>query len=180
MNGTLSFAWLLPGILTLASTAVAPSYSQELNRGLQYNIRDVTMSLRRSPCFGTCPSYTLVIHGDGSGVYGGRAFVAVEGMQTFHLERDSIVALLKAFWEIDFQSLKTNYTEGRTVQVLQDGTLQFVAMNVSDVPLMFLKLEIGDSAKEIEFNHMYGLRSLIDLANRMDTMTNSSQWIQKK
>ncbi len=54
-------------------------------------IRDpssVKITLLRSGCFGTCPSYQVEVHGDGTVLYEGYGYVAVEGQH-----RDSIPRL---------------------------------------------------------------------------------------
>jgi hypothetical protein len=42
-----------------------------------------TITYETSPCFGTCPVYSVTIQPDGSGVFEGRRFTAVSGTRVF-------------------------------------------------------------------------------------------------
>lgn len=63
---------------------------------------DVTITLERTVCFGACPDYTVTIHGDGTVVYEGRNFVAVEGVQTAHISEEKVQKLVDEFYLIGF------------------------------------------------------------------------------
>jgi len=75
-------------------------------------IKDWSMlriSLTRSMCFGTCPSYAVEISGDGSVRYDGRNFVALRGTHRARLERQAIEKLYDQFRRTDFFWLQDVY-----------------------------------------------------------------------
>ncbi len=48
----------------------------DVRRGLPYG----RIEFERTPCYGSCPSYAVVLNRDGSATYDGRAFVEREGL----------------------------------------------------------------------------------------------------
>lgn len=75
-----------------------------------YPLKDVSMTLERTVCFGTCPSYIVTVNGDGTVNYGGRDFVKVKGAQTRQISQEAVVELLRVFSGAgsDIQHRKTN------------------------------------------------------------------------
>ena len=71
---------------------------------------DVTITLERTACYGTCPVYKLTITGDGMVVYEGRDFVEVKGEQTSSISPAQVQDLVDAFEQANFLSLH-DYTE---------------------------------------------------------------------
>ncbi|KQN81425.1 hypothetical protein ASE90_12615 [Sphingomonas sp. Leaf67] len=51
--------------------------------GAPVAIERETITYETSPCFGTCPVYSVTIQPDGSGVFEGRRFTAVTGTRVF-------------------------------------------------------------------------------------------------
>ncbi len=90
----------------------------------------VQITLSRSACYGTCPSYSVQIRGDGSVIYRGENNVLVTGEQRWTLPPEHITALLNAFREADYLAL--------------DG---FHIADASDLPAYVTSLRLGDRAK---------------------------------
>jgi ankyrin repeat protein len=76
--------------------------------------QDVVIGLKRTACFGTCPSYTVEILGDGRVTYTGEAFVAVEGVHHGRIPREAVEALVERFRAADFFWLEDEYVAGIT------------------------------------------------------------------
>jgi hypothetical protein len=55
------------------------------------------ITLERTPCFGTCPVYTVTIREDGTVIYNGENHVTVTGEQTSSIQPESAAALFAAF-----------------------------------------------------------------------------------
>ncbi len=65
--------------------------------------------LRRTPCFGTCPAYTITILGDGRARYSGNAHVERIGEYTGRVEEVTMKALYDRAQEIGFFKLEDRY-----------------------------------------------------------------------
>ena len=127
-------------------------------------LADVTITLERTACFGTCPVYKLTITGNGTVVYEGRDFVEVKGEQTSNISPAQVQDLVAAFEQADFLTL-TDYTEQK----------------VTDLPYVITSITIGGQTKTV--NHYYGDDSapqqLTDLESKIDEIVNSKQWTGK-
>ena len=67
------------------------------------------MTIRRTTCFGTCPSYRVEIHGDGTALYDGQAYVAVTGSHRGSVSKETVSELVDAFRNVDYYSLEDEY-----------------------------------------------------------------------
>lgn len=74
----------------------------------------VKMTLSRSGCFGSCPSYSVEVHGDGTVLYDGGAYVAITGSHRASVSSDAVSQLVEAFRAADYFSLKDKYMWGAT------------------------------------------------------------------
>src|ERR1700680_1928962 len=52
-----------------------------------------TIQLERTGCYGTCPAYSVTIHGDGKVEYNGKSHVKEMGTREVRIETDKIRAL---------------------------------------------------------------------------------------
>ena len=67
------------------------------------------MSLTRTPCFGSCPSYTDEIRGDGSLTFTGKGWVTMRGEYHSRISQDAVRQILEAFRAADYFSLDNEY-----------------------------------------------------------------------
>jgi hypothetical protein len=74
----------------------------------------VRITLRRTGCFGKCPSYRVEIHGDGTVLYEGESFVAVKGSRRGSIPKETVIELVNAFHDADYYSLQDEYVWGAT------------------------------------------------------------------
>ncbi|ACB95883.1 ankyrin repeat domain-containing protein [Beijerinckia indica] len=72
-------------------------------------LSSVRISLERSLCRGSCPSYSIELRGDGSALYTGKDFVLVTGQHAFEVSPETIQCLLAQFRKADFWSLNNSY-----------------------------------------------------------------------
>ena len=95
---------------------------------------DFFLRITRTPCYGTCPDFTLTVDAKGNVAYTGRNFVEHTGMYRKKLKRTELRALVQAleagnFWQYkevyddsgitDLPSVITQYTHrGQSRQVL--------------------------------------------------------------
>jgi hypothetical protein len=130
------------------------------------DMRSVSIRLERTRCFGTCPDYSVTIHGDGSVKYFGKYYVDIPGEQTARIQPDKVNELLTAFDNIHFFYLRDRYTDSCT-----------------DLPTVYISLAFDGKSKRIEnyFCHQekWGLQvDLTKLADLIDTVSGSRQWIK--
>jgi hypothetical protein len=92
----------------------------------------IRIRLTRSNCFGTCPAYSIELHGDGSASYNGAAHVLVPGKHIFAVPTSDVQCLLQQFRAADFWSLRPKYVTP-----------------VTDNPFYSITLEIGGQKKTV-------------------------------
>jgi hypothetical protein len=72
------------------------------------------ITLSRGSCYGTCPIYDIEIHGDGTVLYNGDAYVKTTGRKKVKISHASLVNLVDAFRKTDYFSLADGYVSGVT------------------------------------------------------------------
>ena len=91
-----------------------------------------SIRLSRSGCYGSCPAYSVTLHGDGTVTYKGSWYVSIEGEYTAHVSPEAVRQLLERFRNANFFSLKNEYRAG-----------------VTDNPTYCLELVVGSKKKII-------------------------------
>jgi len=116
-------------------------------------IRDwnsLRITLKRTTCFGTCPSYRVEIHGDGTVLYEGQAYVAVTGSHRGSVSKEDVSELVDVFRNVDYFSLRDEYVWPATdlptyeTSIEIDGKLKKVKDYAGEqvgMPLSISKLE---------------------------------------
>lgn len=126
-------------------------------------INDVTITLERNMCMGTCPVYSLEIFGNGTVVYDGNRFVNVTGQQISNISQDRVRDLVEEFYKINYFSLNDKYDQ----------------VVITDQRTVTTSIDTNGSYKSVFDNHgaiaPEGLRALED---KIDEITNSSKWIE--
>jgi hypothetical protein len=144
---------LLP---TSLQKAVSPF--PEPNPPTNFSIR-----LSRSGCFGSCPGYSVAIHGDGTVSYKGSWYVSIEGQHTAHVSPDSARQLLDRFRDANFFALKDEYSAG-----------------VTDNPTYCLELVVGTRKKIITdyVGEWVGMPAAVtQLEDAVDQASDSARWV---
>src|SRR5260370_23277174 len=70
------------------------------------------ITLERSVCFGTCPSYIVTLASDGKLTWEGRDFVKTMGKATAQIRPEAFDKLVKEFEKIKFATLDDKYETG--------------------------------------------------------------------
>jgi hypothetical protein len=175
-------AMVLPVLLVLA--ACAPQVP-ETDRGEARSDRDVVHSfergevgsvpddfrieLRRTPCFGTCPIYTVQVDADGSVLYEGAQHVATEGAR--HAEASpEAVARLWAGVQSGFFDLDERYEYGHP------GCASYV----TDMPGIVLTVRAEGREHRVYLDGgCEGAPRLIgQLALEVDEVAGSDRWVE--
>src|ERR1700693_4148149 len=99
-------------VLAIGLVAVAWAATRVYQRFHFPQIRDwksVRITLERTGCFGTCPSYRLEVHGDGTVRYMGTDFVAITGEHSDRISEVAVRQLVDAFRAVRYFSLNDRY-----------------------------------------------------------------------
>ena len=153
---------LLTGCITITKKDGANEPSSEPTSTAIHD--DLVIKLERTPCFGNCPVYSLMIKGDGTVIYSGVQFVKITGIQESTISIDAVEQLLMEFEKADYFSLNDSYTK----------------FGKSDMPSANTSISLGGQTKSV--NHYLGdstaPESLTELEDKIDEIVNSDQWIK--
>ena len=161
----LSTIILVATIVVIAAMMLYIVLEQEKIKNKLYepiDIQNVVITLKRSACFGICPTYNITIYGNGTVIYEGTANVNTTGMQISNITEDNLRLLISEFKKIDYFSL--NETE-------------IASHVVYDAPMFTTSLTINGKTKTIKHYETAVPKQLTNLENKIDEIVNSSQWI---
>jgi ankyrin repeat protein len=123
------------------------------------------MALSRTSCFGTCPSYSVEVRGDGGVTYRGNAFVLITGEHHSRISRKQVEQLFARFRRADFFSLKDQYRAGSTDNPTKTSSIEFDG----------LKKQVTDYVGSYE-----GMPDIVDeLENVFDELSGTDKWIKE-
>jgi ankyrin repeat protein len=127
------------------------------------DLASAKITLKRTACFGTCPSYQVEVDGSGTVVFHGGDFVLVPGRHTAHVPEASVRDLLEAFKRANYFSAKDSYTA-----------------YVTDVPTYITSISIdGQSKKVIDYaGTEAGMPdSIHTLEEKIDEVAGTGRWL---
>jgi hypothetical protein len=133
---------------------------------------DTRITLDRTVCFGSCPSYKLTIDAKGGVVFEGRNFVKEKGRRTGQMSPSMVESLVKQFREIAYFELDDSYS----------GNNKACTRNATDHPTATTSIRLDGRVKSVE--HYHGCRGakilekLTELENAIDEAAGTSQWIR--
>jgi len=116
-------------------------------------IRDwnsLRITLTRTGCFGPCPTYKVEIHGDGSVIYTGTEYVAVEGQHQDHISREALLKLVAAFRAADYFSLRDEYMMSVTDNPTYTTSISFDVKTKSVTDYVGEEVGMPESVKAAE------------------------------
>lgn len=123
----------------------------------------IAITLQRSGCFGTCPSYKVVVGQDGI-VFEGGGFVVAAGRHTAKIGPDKTRKLAKDFLAADFYSLNSEYRA-----------------SVTDNPTYLLSIDIDGHSKSVTdyVGQWVGMPAVVvDLENEVDDVAETKRWVE--
>lgn len=130
------------------------------------DIRDwktLRITLDRTMCFGTCPSYTVQISGDGSVLFQGRACVATKGEQRAQIPEAAVKDLVAKFRAAEYFSLRDSYRAAVTDNPTTTTSIAF------------------DGRKKAVSDYVGGSvgmpRAVSDLESAIDAAAGTKRWI---
>jgi uncharacterized protein DUF6438 len=170
------FQWLFRVSLLLAGLillVITPGSGQsgdqtpDLSSLSDADLETLTIQLERAACFGTCPAYSITIHGDGRVEYNGKSNVKDAGARKGRIDIDKIRAVASVFAKAKFWGIAEDYSEAKCKgRVCTD-----MATAITEVSIRGLTHRV---------QHYYGCgsapRSLFDLESAIDKSAESEQW----
>jgi Domain of unknown function (DUF6438) len=124
---------------------------------------DFSIKFSRSGCYGTCPSYSVVIHGDGKIEFHGEYFVSIRGDHQARIAPEAAARLLERFRAAEFFEFKDKYVA-----------------SVTDNPTYCLELAIGAKRKTIAdyVGTWVGMPTLVsELEDAVDDAAGTDRWV---
>jgi hypothetical protein len=130
------------------------------------DLKTVTIQLERVGCYGTCPAYSITIHGDGRVEYTGNRHVKETGSREGRIEPDKIRELLSQFGKTKFWDLAEDYSRANCGRYCTDMATAVTGVTVK-----------GATHR---VKHYYGCanapKSLFELELSVDKTVDSQQW----
>jgi len=123
----------------------------------------IIISLTRTGCFGSCPSYTVTVGTDNI-VFNGHGYVVASGKHTDTVKLNEVRKLAKRFIAADFYSMDAKYRA-----------------SVTDNPTYLLSIEIDGHKKEVEdyVGAWVGMPAVIsELEKAVDALARTERWIE--
>src|SRR5215471_19307835 len=139
----------------------------DLNSLSDSDLKALTISFERTQCYGTCPSYTIAIHGDGSVTYIGKEHVKIKENREGRIEPKALRTLLSEFAKAKFLSLPEDYSESKCA-----------CRRCTDMATAITELKTTNVTHRV--NHYYGCgcapKALFELESAIDKAANVEQW----
>jgi hypothetical protein len=120
------------------------------------------ISIRKTPCFGTCPTYEFTINGLGEATFKGEMNVKKKGNYTRTFTEKQTMALFNAYKESDFYSFEDEYLQP----------------DLMDLPYTYLTLNHMGKKKTITLYYQYP-DALNNLAKLTESFALSEGWTAK-
>ena len=162
--GILSVTVLLPFVL-IAIAFTSPS-TQRPDSIAQSDAK-LEITLERTGCYGTCPSYVVTLKGDGNVEYEGRDNVKMKGRQHGTVKTEVLKSLIDEFERAGFMTITEDYSHEKC----KCGFC-------TDMPSAITRLSKNGAAHTV--NHYYGCRcaprTLFSLEAAIDKAANVEQW----
>jgi hypothetical protein len=164
------FSILIAG-LSLPGIKSALGHSDEQTPDLSSlsdaDLKTLTIQLERTGCYGTCPAYSVTIHGDGRVEYNGKGHVKETGTQEGRIETDKIRALASVFAKMKFWRVAEDYSEAKC-----NGPV------CTDMPTAITELSVKGLTHRVK--HYYGCgsapKALFEVESNIDKSANSERW----
>lgn len=129
-----------------------------------WDLREASVQLRRTRCYGTCPDYQITIAGNGTVRFSGYGLVLIPGDHVAHIAPDAVRGLIADFEKADFFSARDQY-----------------AASVTDNPAQILTLSVAGHTKTVK--DYVGTEAGLPLAIRnleaeVDEVAGTERWVK--
>src|ERR1700722_1676274 len=160
---------VIPSIIRIGFVLAMSMLSTSCQRTIHVdNWASFSVVLQRTACFGTCPVYTVTIHGSGLIEYVGPYNVDTLGSRSARIESDEVRNLVQAFNAVNFLRMRDRYSERCT-----------------DMPTAIIEISFDGKTKQVS-NYFGGCEGetsgpqvdLNRLAREIDTTAGTVRWIK--
>jgi hypothetical protein len=131
------------------------------------DLETVTISLERTLCYGICPAYSIVVHGDGQIEYVGKSHVKEIGAHEGRIDVDKVRNLMSQFAKAKFETIADDYSQ-------QNCKGRFC----TDMPTAITEFVVKGKSHKV--THYYGCGSapkvLFELESSVDKVANAERW----
>lgn len=124
------------------------------------------ITLSRSSCYGLCSTYEIEIHGDGTVLYDGQAYVGTSGNQKGQISHSSLVKLVGTFRNADYFSLASGYISGVTDMPTYVSSISFDGLSKSVLDYVGRGTGMPPSVSDVEA--------------AIDQLSGASKWVRRK
>lgn len=133
-------------------------------------------SYERTPCYGTCPAYKIVIHDDGRVEYEGKRYVLTKGKLSKTLDEEGFREVVDLVRQAQLFRFRDSYVK------FSDGCGSWG----TDAPSTNFNIHVGDRSKTIKYYHgceggtnhfRRDLQMLTRLALEIDKIIGIQDWI---
>ena len=164
----LAIAGLALGMTACGSRTPVPAQQS----GAPTEAAPLAISLQRTPCFGTCPVYTIAVSPLGVVTFEGRAQVQLIGTATAQIPPRRVEALLIELERAGYFRFASRYAVSEPA----------CGRYVTDLPTVISTARLRGVTKRIEHDHGCGAApgALAVLEKRIDEVLGSSGWVGDK
>lgn len=163
---------LFSSVIAVLVLTVGSSLGIQASQAARQISKDTLITLERTVCYGTCPSYKLTISADGAVLFEGRRFVKKVGTFQSSISQEKLRELIDRFEKINYFQLGNRYEQP------SDGCAEVV----TDHPSANTSIRIN--GKSMSVRHYYGctglevLDELTKLEQAIDDAVESAQWVR--
>jgi hypothetical protein len=129
---------------------------------------DDYIRLERTPCFGSCPVYSLTIKGNGETEFTGKMYVKVTGTLHSHVDLDSVYELFDEADAMHFFDLNDRYESKKINDTITEM--------VTDLPGRRITVQRGGKMKTV-YDYYGGPPQLRQFAEHIDQVADAGQWV---
>jgi hypothetical protein len=139
----------------------------DLNFLSDADLKTMTIQLERTACLGSCPAYSVIIHGDGRVEYNGTRNVKETGTREGRIETDKVRALASEFAKIKFWGIAEDYSQTKCR-----------GRRCTDMATAVTEISIKGVSHHVSHYHGCGSapKSLFELESAVDESADSEKW----
>jgi hypothetical protein len=136
---------------------------------------ELVVTMERTMCFGSCPSYRVTITGTGHVEYEGLNCVTTKGLKQGRVSADKVLEIANALIRAHFFDASSEYVSLDEIQSY-DGQLKLISAYTSDGQTTYLQFKLGTHEKRVQLYSDYpaDFKAITDL---IDQTVDIEQWI---
>ena len=126
---------------------------------------NLLVSLNRTPCFGSCPAYTVEIFQDGTVKYKGSGYVKRIGFFTATADADFIAQIMKQAETVNYKGFQNRYPAEN--------------VEIADLPQTISYVRMGKEGKLVQ-NKLDAPKELVAFERWLEKHIEGLKWTQTK